>query len=239
VARGADIGQGSEDRVDIEVRGLTVVRGRVRAIGNVSLNFRQGETIALMGPNGAGKSTLLKCLAGALRPQSGGIFWNGTSIAGSSAARRRTGYVGHDVGLYRELTAAENLRFASRMHGIEAVDAKVRQLLDEAGLEWASEIVVGKLSHGISRRVAILRAMVHEPQLILLDEPFASLDHVGKEWLERRFGWWRQSQRIVCFAGHDDSQSRQLADRIVWLEQGRIELQESLGTDRLVPRWSA
>jgi ABC-type multidrug transport system ATPase subunit len=192
-----------------------------------------------MGPNGAGKSTLLKSLAGALRPHSGQICWDGATVAGSLTARRRTGFAGHDVGLYRELTVIENLRFASRMHGMADVDARVRQLLEEASLEWASKMIVGKLSQGICRRVSILRAVVHEPQLILLDEPFASLDHIGRAWLERLFGRWRRSRRIVCFASHDDAQSRRLADRIVWLERGRIKSQESLFTERLAQRRSA
>jgi ABC-type multidrug transport system ATPase subunit len=193
---------------------------------DINLAIQQGEQLAIMGPNGAGKSTLLRCLAGAARLDSGDVQLFGDSIAQSPEVRRHIGFVGHECGLYSELTAMENLMFAGRMYGVERPAERARQLLQEGGLEWTAHRSVGKLSQGIGRRLAIARALIHEPTLILLDEPFASLDADGRRWLERLFQQWRCERRIVCFANHDIHQSRLLADRIVWLHRGRVVAHE-------------
>jgi heme exporter protein A len=206
----------------VEAIGLAVVRGRIPVLHDIDLAIQEGETLAIMGPNGAGKSTLLKCLAGIVRPDCGDARWFGNSIAKSAEARREIGYVGHETGLYRELTALENMIFAGRMHGVDAPGQRSRQLLLESGLEWTAHRFVGRLSQGIGRRLAIARTLIHEPRFILLDEPFASLDADGRQWLERLFQQWRSENRVVCFTSHDIHQSRVLADRIVRLHCGRV-----------------
>jgi ABC-type multidrug transport system ATPase subunit len=136
--------------------------------------------------------------------------------------RRRTGFSGHEVGLYAELTALENLAFAARMHGLARAREAAQQLLESAGLAAISTRALCQLSQGLRRRLAILRAVIHDPELILLDEPFDSLDTNGTRWLEHQFARWRKANRTVCFASHNVEQCHTLADRIMWLDAGRL-----------------
>jgi heme ABC exporter ATP-binding subunit CcmA len=205
----------------VELVNVSVVRGRVPVLHEVNLNMGQRETIALMGANGAGKSTLLRLLAGIIRPTQGRIHWLKNAKNSTPSARRWIGYVGHKVGLYDELTAWENLRFAARMHNLDHPSDRAMQLLGQSGLEAVAQLPVATLSQGIRRRVAILRACIHNPRLILLDEPFASLDAEGSRWLEECFARWR-AKRCVCFADHDLALSERLADRILRLQTRQI-----------------
>ncbi len=210
----------------VEAIGFSVVRSRLFILHEIDLSISKGEVVALMGPNGAGKSTLLTCLAGTLRATGGEIRWFDCAGRCSAAAKRQIGFVGHETGLYGELTALENLMFAARMYGVDSPSERAQMLLDEGRLEPMAHRRVAQLSQGIRRRLAIIRALVHEPLLILLDEPFASLDTDGSEWLERLFQQWRLAKRTVCLASHDIDQSRRLADRIIWLDGGRIAATE-------------
>jgi ABC-type multidrug transport system ATPase subunit len=205
---------------------LTIFRGRVPVLDQVYLSIQLGEIVAIMGPNGAGKSTLLKCLVGAVSPTGGHVRWFDSPPPHFARTRRQIGFVGHECGLYSELTAMENLVFAARMHNIKRPQQRAEQLLADAALEWVSAIAVEKLSQGIRRRLAVIRALVTEPSFILLDEPYASLDEEGRGWLDRLFEQWRRERRTICFSGHDAVHSRALADRIVWLECGRVRTQE-------------
>jgi heme ABC exporter ATP-binding subunit CcmA len=206
----------------VEAIGLTVVRNRVPVLREIDLSVSTGEMVALRGSNGAGKSTLLKCLAGSLRPDSGEVRWFGNSARRSLADQRRLGFAGHESGLYAELTALENLVFAARMYGVARPKLRATELLSVAGLESLANRLAGQLSQGLRQRLAIARAVVHEPQLILLDEPFASLDSQGRDWLEQLFHDWRRDVRTVCFTSHDFREGRVLANRIVSLEAGRL-----------------
>ena len=223
----------------VVANGLSVERGRVPILHDIDLTISKGEVVALMGPNGAGKSTLLACLTGGLRPTSGAICFFGNAARGSAAVKRQIGFAGHQAGLYRELTALENLMFAARMYGVDCPRERARALLAEAGLEPMAHRPVAELSQGMRRRLAIARVQVHDPRLILLDEPFASLDANGSQWLELLFQRWRTWKRTVCFASHDAEQSRRLADRVVWLDAGRIATPERPMSVNAYPRKSA
>jgi heme exporter protein A len=211
----------------VEASGLTVVRGRVAILREIDLAIRPGETVAVIGPNGAGKSTLLKCLAGTVRPTSGKVRWFG--IATSSGARdlrRKIGFVGHETGLYLELQASENVTFAARMHGIDSARQCSERLLDESGIGPLAGRPVSQLSEGVRRRLAIARAIVHEPTFIVLDEPFANLDAAGYTWLEQLFRRWRAQQCTVCFTSHNIEFVPRLADRIIALDAGQIAIKQ-------------
>jgi ABC-type multidrug transport system ATPase subunit len=136
--------------------------------------------------------------------------------------RRQIGYVGQECGLYAELTSLENLLFAGRMNGVADIHDRAAALLAEGGIESQAHRPAGQLSQGMRQRLAIARALVHEPRLIVLDEPSSNLDAAGRQWLERLFQSWRRAGRTVCFASHDAAQSRSLADRIVHLDAGRM-----------------
>jgi ABC-type multidrug transport system ATPase subunit len=230
------IGVSSKDGV--QVIGLSVLRSRLPILCDIDLVASKGETIAIMGPNGAGKSTLLACLAGALRPTTGEVRVFGDR-PDRIAAKRQIGFVGHQTGLYGDLTVSEILLFAAHMQGVEFPRECVRALLLECGLERFANSFVEQLSQGARRRAAIARALVHGPSLVLLDEPFVSLDAEGADWLRCCFQHWRQIVRTVCFATHDRDQARLLADRIVWLEGGRVVSKWPLNELAICSRQSA
>lgn len=223
----------------VEAHGLTVLYGRVPALCDVDLVVGEGDTIAVMGPNGAGKSTLLKCFVGVVRPAAGEVRWFGRLTARRDCVCRQIGYVGQDRGLYAELTAAENLIFAGRMHGVANVRDRTNELLAGAGLDSLAQRPVGELSQGMRQRLAIARALVHDPRLLVLDEPSSSLDAAGRQWLEQLFEQWRDEGRTVCLASHDEALSRKLANRLVLLNAGRIEAIEKVGCPPGQLRWSA
>jgi heme exporter protein A len=206
----------------VEITDLTVYRNRIPVVNGVSLAVRSGELVAVAGANGAGKSTLLKCLAGVVRPDRGVVMWFETSSRLTRTARCQIGFAGHDCGLYAELTAFENLVFAARMHGVTHPAARAKEALTAAGLEGMAGRPVRHLSQGMRQRLAIARAVLHEPTLILLDEPFASLDEAGRCWVEQLFRQWRLAARAVCYVSHDAPRNHELADRIIVLDAGRI-----------------
>jgi ABC-2 type transport system ATP-binding protein len=210
----------------VEAAGLVAVFGRVPVLRDVDLTVAEGESIAVMGPNGAGKSTLLKCLVGAVRPAAGRVCWFNEGTTRCAQVRRQIGYVGQECGLYAELTALENLLFAGRMNGVANVHDRAAALLAEGGIESQANRLAGQLSQGMRQRLAIVRALVHEPRLIVLDEPSSNLDAAGRQWLERLFERWRCAGRTICFASHDAAQSRSLADRIIHLDAGRMAVIE-------------
>ena len=227
-------------RYAVEVVGLVAVFGRVPVLRDVAVAVAEGESIAVMGPNGAGKSTLLKCLVGVVRPAAGRVCWFGeATTTRSDDIRRQIGYVGQECGLYAELTSLENLLFAGRMNGVANIRDRAAALLADAGIESQAHRLAGELSQGMRQRLAIARALVHEPRLIVLDEPSSNLDSAGRQWLERLFECWRRRGRTVCFASHDAVQSRRLADRIVQLDAGRLAAIERGGCPPTTLRWSA
>jgi ABC-type multidrug transport system ATPase subunit len=206
----------------VEFIGLTVFRSRLPVLCDISLQVHKHETLAIMGPNGAGKSTLLKCLSGSAGFNCRKARWFGNPDGRSQVLHRQIGFVGHECNLYGELTALENLVFAGRMHGVERPGDRAMELLAASGLDWTAHRPTKHLSQGMRRRLAIARALVHEPALLLLDEPFASLDVNGQQWLERILRDYRSEKRTVCFTCHDIGVSSRLADRIVWLNRGHI-----------------
>jgi len=221
-ARAANRVSCSDNDYAVEVSDLTAVYGRVEVLCNVGLTIAQGESVAVIGPNGAGKSTLLKCIAGAVRPVAGCIRWFGDATPRRDILCRKIGYVGQQEGLYAELTALENLLFAGRMNGVANIHDRAGALLADAALELQAHRPARQLSQGMRQRLAIARSVVHEPKLVLLDDPSSSLDTVGCQWLTQLFRRWRRAGQTVCFVSHDATLTRNLADRVVQLEAGRI-----------------
>ena len=159
---------------------LTGVRrdyGERPVVSDVSIELAAGQTLAVLGPNGAGKTTVLRILATLLRPSAGGVTVLGARLPSEAwKARGRIGYLGHQPLLYRELTVRENLGFNARLHGIERPEARIEELLGRAGLARRGGELVRNLSAGMLQRAAICRALLHEPELLLLDEPRSHLD---------------------------------------------------------------
>ena len=199
---------------------LTVVYGNQVVLRNVELQIKTGQTVAVVGINGAGKSTLLRCLAGLQRPTSGEIRWfNCPRVA---AARRRVGMTTHASLSYPELSPRENLLLAARLCDVPSPAVRVRNLLAASGLQLHAERPARELSHGLRQRLAVCRALVHEPALLIMDEPFSGFDSDGVEWLTRTIVGLRQGAVATCFSTHDRQLARRLADRVVQVGSGGV-----------------
>ena len=164
----------------LELDGLARRYGEREALSEVSLSLDSGQTLVVLGPNGAGKTTLLRVLATLLRPHAGAVRVLGSSLpADAWAVRGRIGLLGHEPLLYRELTARENLRFHARLHGVG--EQRAQELLDAVGMTRRADEPLRTLSRGMVQRVAVARAVLHDPELLLLDEPHANLDPAAVE----------------------------------------------------------
>jgi ABC-type multidrug transport system ATPase subunit len=156
--------------------------GERAALGAVSLELEPGQTLAVLGPNGSGKTTLLRILAGLLRPSRGSATVLGCSLPDEVwRLRGRVGYLAHEPLLYRDLSSRENLRLAARLHGVEHADERIEALLDAVGMAGRGDDRVAELSAGMAQRIAACRAVLHEPELLLLDEPDAHLDAEARD----------------------------------------------------------
>ena len=205
----------------IALEGLTRVFGDRVALAGVTLSLPAGTTLVVFGPNGAGKSTLLRILATLLRPQAGTARVLGHALPGEAwAVRGKVGLLGHEALLYRELTVRENLRFHAKLHGI--AEARIDALLEATGLVDRAGDPVRTLSRGLAKRAAVCRAVLHDPPLLLLDEPRANLDPHSIELVEPLIG--RASGRTRVVTSHDPRGGLAEADVALGLRDGRPAL---------------
>ena len=208
----------------LQVEGLARRYGERTALAGVSLELEPGRTLVVFGPNGAGKTTLLRVLASLLRPHAGNIRVLGCELPKESwAVRGRVGLLGHDPLLYRELSAEENLRFHARLHGVG--EQRVRRLLEAVAIDRRADEPLRTLSRGMVQRVAIARAVLHDPELLLLDEPYANLDPAAVELVAPLIGAESGRTRVIC--SHDPSGGLADADLVLGLRAGRTALLEA------------
>jgi len=198
----------------IVARALGKKLGSVKAVWGADLEVTQGETVVLFGPNGAGKSTLLRLVAGLLRPTAGRVELNDQP---PRAAKGNIGYLGHETYLYPYLTAAENLEFYSCLYSVSP--SRGFELMDLLGLTPKTNALAGRLSQGEGRRLALCRAMLHDPDYLLLDEPFSNLDTDSADKLSALI---RRPGRSILLATHDHERGSSLADRTIRIEGGRV-----------------
>jgi ABC-type multidrug transport system ATPase subunit len=197
--------------------------GRRRALHRVSLRCDAGEIVALLGPNGAGKSTLLSITATLIEPSSGSVrYGEHTARSAGGALRGRIGLLGHDLYIYPELSAAENLTFFARVYRLPDVNRRVEAALERAELTHRRDDVVSGYSRGMRQRLALERALLHEPRLVLLDEPFTGLDDAATSALRRRLAGLRTAGCIVLVTTHDLETIEGIIDRAVMLQNGRL-----------------
>jgi heme exporter protein A len=208
----------------VVVRGLERRFGPVVALRSVDLAIHAGEVVLLAGPNGAGKSTLLRCLAGLTRPTRGTVRIQDRQLRSDPGARALVGFLSHQSFLYEDLTARENLRFAAKLYGLDEVERRVRDALDAAGLLPRAEARAGVLSHGLRQRLAIARATLHEPAVLLLDEPFTGLDAAAAEVLLGRIQAGVERGRAIVCVTHQPAEIWQTATRVVVLDRGAMVL---------------
>jgi heme exporter protein A len=197
--------------------------GRRRALARVSFGCDAGEIVGLLGPNGAGKSTLLGILATLVAPSSGEVrYGERTAREAGAALRGRIGLLAHDLHLYPELTAGENLEFFGRLYGVRDARARVAGWLERAGLGERRDDAVSGFSRGMRQRLALERALLHDPRLVLLDEPFTGLDDAATFALVERLRGLKARGCIVLLATHDLETVEGLLDRVAVLREGRL-----------------
>lgn len=215
------------DNVVVQADRLVKVIDQRPILRNISLTMTAGSYVALLGANGAGKSTLLKILATLLPPTQGQVSLFGQVASRTNVElRRRIGLVGHQVMLYRDLSAVENLRFFARLYGLSDVEARCRESLERVGLEKRAADAIKVFSRGMLQRLSIARALLHDPDLLLADEPFSGLDAPATQSIERLFEQLNNDGKTIVLVTHDIEQGLRIAERAVVLRDGKIVLDE-------------
>lgn len=205
----------------LEGRGLVCSYGPTRALDGVNIVAGDGEIVAVVGPNGAGKTTLLRALSGERRPDQGEVLLNGSPVSGADPGwRGRVGLVSHRTGLYRKLTVAENLTFFAALHAVPNARNVVALALETTGAATLAGTRVEALSRGQRQRVALARTLLHDPDILFLDEPFTGLDPAAAAALETDLRARRTAGGIIVLVTHDLRRGLGLADRVVVLRGG-------------------
>jgi heme exporter protein A len=196
--------------------------GRRKALSQVNFTCASGEIVGLLGPNGAGKSTLLNILATLMSPSKGTVtYGDRTAGDGGADVRASIGMLGHDLFLYPELTARENLTFFGHLYGLPDVPGLVAHALEQAGLAARADDFVSSFSRGMRQRVALERALLHDPRLILLDEPFTGLDQASAAALVSRLRNRQEAGCLIVLATHDLEIADRLLTKALFLINGK------------------
>ncbi len=210
----------------IEVRGLTKSFGHQQALRGVNLDLAEGQFLTLFGPNGAGKTTLINILSTLSRPTSGRVRVNGVDLrAGATDLRRHIGLVSHHTLLYDDLTPDENLRFYGRMYDVPRLPARIDAVLERVGLIHRRHDPVRTFSRGMQQRLSIARAILHDPAVMLLDEPYTGLDQHAAEMLRQVLQSIATEGRTVLMTTHNLERGLEMCDRVAILVKGRIVYQ--------------
>jgi len=207
----------------IEVKKLVKRFGIKIILRGLDFSVEPGEFVALLGPNGAGKTTFLRILASLSRPSMGEVMIAGYKLPNEAAqVRARLGVVSHMPLLYPDLTAEENLQFYARMYGITNYQPRITEVLEMVGLENRRKDLVGAFSRGMQQRLAIGRAILHDPEVVLFDEPYTGLDQDASEMLDEVLRSVAAKGRTVVMTSHDLTRAEELATRFDILSRGVI-----------------
>jgi len=207
----------------LEVRNVTKFFGDLAALKEVSLAITRGESALLYGPNGAGKTTLLRMLASLARPSSGEILFDGRNIErDGTQAKAAIGFVSHATFLYGELTVRENLKFFGSLFGLSNLEKRIDTALDLFHMRSRSNVFARDLSRGLQQRTSLARAFLHEPDIVILDEPFTGLDSESVKNLESLMLRLPEQGKALLFSTHDFDQGAALARRLIVLRAGRV-----------------
>ena len=212
----------------IGIRGLVKSFGDHFALKGIDLDVAPGECLALVGPNGAGKTTLLRVLASLSRPSAGSVHLAGVNLAdGAAEMRRRIGFLSHQPLLYGDLSAEENLRFYGRMYDVADLEQRSTEMLEQVGLKRHRAELVRTFSRGMKQRLAIARAFLHDPPVLLLDEPYTGLDRQAAEMLDAVLRDVDLSSRTALLTTHNLERGMSVSQRVVVLVDGRIACEMS------------
>ena len=219
----------------LQLLGVTHRYGPITALREVDLSLAEGDFCCVFGPNGAGKSTLLKIVSTLMKPTHGEVRWNSRGWD-----RRGIGLVSHQTMLYDQLTGRENLLFYARLYGLAESSRLAEELSERMGLQSYIDLPAGDYSRGMRQRLTLARALLHEPALLLLDEPFTGLDQHGSHTFGRVLGEIRSKHRTVLMVTHNLREGYELASRFLILHRGRIasaQGKESLTFENLESRY--
>jgi ABC-2 type transport system ATP-binding protein len=230
--------------MSVVASGLSKDFGSFRALEDISFTVGGGESLVILGENGAGKTTTLRCLAGVIRPTSGSVMVGGISVADNpEAVRAQVGLLSELPGLYERMTAPDYLDFFGRIHGMpeDIRGRRIAEMLDLFGLDQRADVWLGSYSKGMRQKVALVRATLHQPRVLLLDEPTSSMDPAGARLTWDYILELKRTGIAVVVCTHNLRETARVADRLAVMAGGRIlahgtlpELQEQLG---LEPRY--
>ncbi|MEZ5333843.1 MAG: ABC transporter ATP-binding protein [Methanolobus sp.] len=214
----------------ISIKGLSKIFGHRRALSNIDLDIEKGEFVAVFGPNGAGKTTLLKIMSTIIEPTKGNVLVNGIDAKKNpEKIRSIIGAISHETYLYDELTARENLVFFARMYGLEKdiIDDRVDEILKSVNLLKRADERAGSFSRGMKQRLSIARSMLHQPEILLMDEPYTGLDQHAAANFERVLMDTGSSDVTRIMITHNIERAFELCDRMLIMDRGEIRFDKA------------
>jgi len=213
----------TENTYDIKAAGLTKSFGGFEALRGIDLNVKKGEFYTLFGPNGAGKTTFIKILSTLVKPTTGKLTVSGhDALKGPDLVRRVTGVLSHDPFLYENLSAFENIRFFGTLYGVEEPGERAREVIERVGLGRREHDIVRTFSRGMKQRLAVARAIVHDPGVLLLDEPYTGLDQHGARVFGEMLSILKSDRRTILMTTHNIDEGLDRSDRVGILAGGRM-----------------
>ena len=215
----------------IVIRGLSKKYQFQPVLDDLSLSVEDSDLCILIGANGAGKTTLLRIIASLVRPDAGEVMVGSRLISSDAAARRWIGYLGHQSLFYSDLNAVENLTHYARLYQLDDIPAVVTAAIEAVGLTPHRHKPVRTYSRGMQQRLSIARALLHDPSVLLLDEPYTGLDKEAAAFLDERLRQLHRPGRSILIAAHNPQRLLPIASHIAWLKDGRIT--QHLPVDRL------
>ncbi len=207
----------------IEIKNISKLYGRFHALDNIDLTIGSNDFTAVLGRNGAGKTTMLKILATLLKPSGGEVLINGHNIRKDSyAVLQQMGMVSHQTYIYSDLTAKENLSFYSKFYDVPQAGKKINDLLEKVGLAHRADESVRRFSRGMQQRLSIARALIHDPKVLLLDEPYTGLDQKASEFLDKILLEYHGAGNCILIVTHDIERIAGIAKRAVVFDKGKV-----------------
>jgi len=216
-------GDPDNSEYDIAARALTKTFGSFDALKGIDLHLKKGEFLTLFGPNGAGKTTLIKLLSTLAKPTSGTL-----TVAGYDASkeagkvRASVGVISHDPYLYENLSAFENIKFFGEMYSVPDTTTRAKELIELIGLGARTHDLVRTFSRGMKQRLSVARSIVHDPSVLLLDEPYTGLDQKGTRIFGDTLKWLKSHERTILMTTHNIDEGLQLSDRVGIIMSGKI-----------------
>ncbi|MGE5443484.1 MAG: ABC transporter ATP-binding protein [Ignavibacteriales bacterium] len=218
------------DELDIIAEGITKSFGNIQALTGIDLRVKKGEFLTVFGPNGAGKTTLIKLLSTLTKPTSGKlIIANHDMKREPDKVRSLIGVISHDPYLYGNLSALENIKFFASLYGVSQAEEKAIEVIKQVRLGNRMHDLVRTFSRGMQQRLAVARAVIHEPRILLLDEPYTGLDQHGGRIFGDLLKWLKSQNRTIIMTTHNLPEGLEISDRVAILDKGKIIYESEVG----------